>query len=292
MEGDQCCQLSPELAADVSRVKAAVQSKSEDMLIKSKVTKVMQHVQRCTARFNQKPTTSEADNLCTSMYRDLVGSELREELLELCAALGVELHQPHTLLWMLYEYQISSFLRPGLPVDQTRMEDDVELSHSELQTLRYVGGFLVHKLRRRKCSVAQGVARELTDSTDGDQASSDSDDLLEFTKLFVNEMDRGGLTHITDNFFLFLREVEVVVKRSFQNVSETTAENLQSELFQNEVVRSLWEKAASEETEEIFKVVVKYFIDLRMKAYCKTLRFITEAKEKGKNRRSLRKSLS
>ena len=60
--------------------------------------------------------------------------------------------------------EISSFLRQGLQVDQERIEEDVELSHSELQTLRYMGGFFVRKLWRKKSSVAQAVAREFIES--------------------------------------------------------------------------------------------------------------------------------
>ena len=89
-----------------------------ERVVKSQVTKVVQHVEKCMERFNQKPTTPETDHLCTLMYRELVGSEVREEQLALGTTLGVDLHEPNTLLWLMYEYQISSLLRTGLPVDQ------------------------------------------------------------------------------------------------------------------------------------------------------------------------------
>ena len=94
----------------------------------------------------------------------------------------------------------------------SKREVDTPLDQSELQTLRYLGGFLVRCLIR---DADFETAAALRSTIEEDPTQVEKTSLLEYTRGLLDALDRGRLIHINDHFFTMLITMEKLVKSQF-----------------------------------------------------------------------------
>ena len=121
---------------------------------------------------------------------------------------------------MLWQYIIDRYLLylvkerktiQCLPVNETSSED-LRLTAVEEKTLRYVSGYIPYSLLQKYLKLKDGVTSEAILSVIEfwcvDPASS-SKTFLQYTEEWTNKINRGGLINVTDEFYIFIRHVEM-----------------------------------------------------------------------------------
>ena len=121
---------------------------------------------------------------------------------------------------MLWQYIIDRYLlylvkeRKTIqcpPVNETSSED-LRLTAVEEKTLRYVSGYIPYSLLQKYLKLKDGVTSEAILSVIEfwyvDPASS-SKTFLQYTEEWTNKINRGGLINVTDEFYIFIRHVEM-----------------------------------------------------------------------------------
>lgn len=100
-------------------------------------------------------------------------------------------------------------------------EDDLKLSESEQNTLRYVAGYIPYSIKAnlkvKKDSPAKKALLCCLGHWSQDDKNATEMDFLSFTKEWTNIINRGGLFLINDEFFIFIRRVENVARTILNN---------------------------------------------------------------------------
>ena len=121
---------------------------------------------------------------------------------------------------MLWQYIIDRYLLylvkerktiQCVPVNEISSED-LRLTAVEENTLRYVSGYLPYSLRQKYLKLKDGVTnRAILSAIEFwcvDPASS-SKTFLQHTEEWTNRINGGGLINVTDEFYIFIRHVEM-----------------------------------------------------------------------------------
>ena len=119
---------------------------------------------------------------------------------------------------MLWQYIIDRYLLylvkerktiQCLPVNEISSED-LRLTAVEENTLRYVSEYIPYSLRQKYLKLKDGVTSRAILSVIEfwcvDPASS-SKTFLQYTEEWTNKINRGGLINVTDEFYMFIRNV-------------------------------------------------------------------------------------
>ena len=149
----------------------------------------------------------------------------------------------------LIQYR-TRFLFPGT----TKKSVPSKLTENEEQSIRYVAGYIGCSLKKAfkhsKSSEGKAMFHLICQfSAKYDDELEDTwyfNDFLEYTQLWVNHINRGGLQEVNDQFFLLIRSMEFVVRTILDlNFLITYAgEDLRSILFdkiiENGEVTRMW----------------------------------------------------
>ena len=121
---------------------------------------------------------------------------------------------------MLWQYIIDRYLLylvkerktiQCLPVNEISSED-LRPTALEENTLRYVSGYVPYSLRQKYLKLKDGATSRaslsVTEFWCVDPASS-SKTLLQYTEEWTNKINRGALINVTDEFYIFIRHVEM-----------------------------------------------------------------------------------
>ena len=152
-----------------------------------------------------------------------------------------------------------------LPVNEISSED-LRLTAVEENTLRYVSGYIRCSLRQKYLKLKDGVTSRAILSVIEflcvDPASS-SKTFLQYTKEWKEKNNRGGLINVTDEFYVFIRHVEM----SARNILNTNVmkkyggENMQnllmSEFNKNNLIDLYWGSITSRMGKENLKNTLK-----------------------------------
>ena len=175
MKEDPCAQLSVPLMNNITTLHDAVTRNEHYGNLG--ICKLVQCIKKPIENLEGKHSTVNIEKMCSKMYCDLIGNELQSTFKDFLADFGVKFDDVHAFLWLFYESLRKLLLKNTFPTENTETdisenERTPEMTDSELQTLRYVGGFIVHKLRRRQAPLAQGVAKALTESETSEVSTS------------------------------------------------------------------------------------------------------------------------
>lgn len=94
---------------------------------------------------------------------------------------------------------------------------EFQLSESEQQTVRYVGGYIAFSLKKAVKNKTSPEGKALVElikqwgNLDDDATNIDVS-LLNYTKAWVDVVNRGGLFIINNNFYLFIEKIEKVCR--------------------------------------------------------------------------------
>ena len=143
---------------------------------------------------------------------------------------------------------------------------DLVLTHDEENALRYAAGYIPKCLRDRLNHSSHPLKRELmwrlldlTDETD-DTGDDESED-------WINMIDWGGLTHITNKTYTLIKSMEMVLRQCLcitkVKFKEKVMENILKDedvLFNWLMISGEWE---NEEAETLFKMIIELWVTIR-----------------------------
>ena len=156
----------------------------------------------------------------------------------------------NSILKHLIQYR-TRFLFPGT----TKKSVPSKLTENEEQSIRYVAGYIGCSLKKAfkhsKSSEGKAMFHLICQfSAKYDDELEDTwyfNDFLEYTQLWVNHINRGGLQEVNDQFFLLIRSMEFVVRTILDlNFLITYAgEDLRSILFDKIIERLMHKRLVS-----------------------------------------------
>ncbi len=176
-----------------------------------------------------------------------------------------------------------------------------QLSVSEENALRYVGGFIVSKLHRKLTSyISEDICKKLVSAM---TAGSDKATKLDYSKEWTTKQSRGGLIFINDATFLFFRKLEEHV---FHNMPKTTTElrgkdirvPMQVSALQDGELSNKWSNITrgvlpAAVSRDVFKCIVDFYIQIRGHSFASVIveKFKQGEKSHQKGTKGLRSTL-
>lgn len=175
----------------------------------------------------------------------------------------------------------------------------VLLSSTEENALRYTGGYIVSRLKRKaKFADPEEIDSAVTKMTEG----SDKDTRLNYTKEWVNVQSRGGLIIINDVKFLFFAQLEKIV-RKFQPKEESDLRgDIRSAVYENAIVDrtliDLWDQIIGSTLDEsdslkLMQLVIRFYGQIRGFSYARNIveKYKIKMKSNQKGQKGLRSGL-
>ena len=166
---------------------------------------------------------------------------------------------PTSVCNILYQYILDKFLKYALNYRNKQFEkeevminyESTKLGKSEEQTLRYVAGFVLYKLLglvKHKEKPEDKVMEQVLSvwGAKGKFPEHNPMSLFDYTNAWVGKINRGGLYDVLDQFYLFIRTVELLVRRVLNynlivtHAGEDLREVLLSKLLKHEYVQTYW----------------------------------------------------
>ena len=179
------------------------------------------------------------------------------------------------------------------PKEKQIASRDLQLTISEENTLRYVSGYIPYSLRNKykklQPSNAKAALLEAINYWCIDEAS-DERSFLQYTEDWTDKINRGGLIKVTDEFYVFMRHVELSARNILNvNLMKTYGgENIQKllldEFNKNNLIDNCWSsitcRIENESLKNILKSeVLKKWINIRGNAFVKAWVDIVKKKQ-------------
>lgn len=159
-----------------------------------------------------------------------------EDFLNECNISPVEPHLYQHLSVSMFKMMISTFLPTTVPGAATSSESS-ELTYEEMNALRYIGGYIIRSIRKDGMSRFDFLIKR-------EPCSERSEEWLSY-------VDRGGLIHITDNFFQTLCSMELVIREELHGNSTFDKIFLLDRIMDNSDVLFNWTLTISEVDMEV-----------------------------------------
>ena len=152
-----------------------------------------------------------------------------------------------------------------------------ELNDAELNALRYSAGYVPWKLKQKFSKRKDPYCKEYLTCLDRMRESSAEKDVndcvsyMEYTKRWIQLVDRGGLFHISDEVYSFFYEVECLVRKFLFEIVQDTREHSKDEIIDEVAcdggVQFHWSTIAADLDEDASKAllveVVKLWLTIR-----------------------------
>ena len=166
-----------------------------------------------------------------------------------------------------------------------------KITEREENAIRFMAGYIMVKTRKKFPLFEQFYE---TVSGQGDSYMT-VETLHDYTTVWTEQIDRGGLCHVSSGFFRLVLAIEFVC-RKFLDIRNTPGPNLtirmQKEALQNNDVVQLWDTVAepsipAEQSGVLLKFIVKLWINVRVHSFAKKWTDVLE----NAHTKSLRKTL-
>ena len=162
-------------------------------------------------------------------------------------------------------------------------DDNVEIppiTYTEENVLRYVAGNVCrstrNKINRNKNHPQRSKLLIAIQDLEVDRESTSSD----ATSAWMNEIDRGGLFHVSDDTYKLFYCMEMLIRRIFnkenvRNLNAETRDKLIDTIIHDEEMISRWDVLMAEvecnEGNMLLKMLVELYITIRGFSFAKTL---------------------
>lgn len=167
-----------------------------------------------------------------------------------------------------------------------------EISLDDCNVIRYIAGYVVLKMKKKFPHHSSFFDNIVITTYDYISVST----VDEYSRLWVEQVDRGGLCNVSEDFYALLKEIECVC-RHYLDVrvvpSEKVTENISKDVFACAVVSSLWHKITSmqsDSTHDILKAIIKLWTNVRVHSFTKQWSDILQQKA-ANHEKALRKTL-
>ena len=180
-------------------------------------------------------------------YRFSVGDESLMQWVKFLELLHVGNNSEGFVKEILHQYILDKFFQLTLkyrndvlcPKIEESLDDDISpLETSEEQTIRYVAGYILYSVRNsvQNQRSSHGVAILKTFFCWGSKSSSDFEpsSFLDYTEERIEDVNRGSLAVINDDFYIFVRYLEVQARKilNLNFMILYSAENIKLKVFE------------------------------------------------------------
>ena len=151
---------------------------------------------------------------------------------------------------------------------QTPHTEAAELSIRELNVIRYIAGYVVLKLKR-KFPMSTDILDHAVDTT-----FTCTENILtvqDYSRMWTEQVDRGGLYHVHDDFFNLLIEMEYICRRYLDvrvTPSDCISKRIKEDILESTKITNLWSGiTTSDEKNLIFNAIIKLWINIRVHSF-------------------------
>lgn len=146
------------------------------------------------------------------------------------------------------------------------------LSRREENVVRYIAGYVLHKMKRKFPSRS---------SFFGSLQTSFEDRLYEtvqdYTTFWTEQIDRGGLCHANDGFYRLLKEIEYITRKYIDIrivPCEKIIEKIVGDAIGSPQITAIWNRITSNsipavESNKILKAIVSLWCNIRVHSFAK-----------------------
>jgi len=230
------------------------------------------------------------EKVCNKMYNFSVEESIHDKWLKFLQVLDIS--SVPSSRSMLLSYIIDRFYLHSIKYhsmfllgDSTEnvLDSDIRLTSSEENTVRYVAGYipfsLFHKFTNMKVTESTKAALSIIKSWSN--VNGDEKTFLEYTKEWLEEVNRGGLCFVSDDFYIFIRHVEMCARKVLNTkmLKQYGGENIRSlildELNKSTMLDKTWNSVTNRVENKQLKsklrneVFVKW-INIRGNAFVKS----------------------
>jgi hypothetical protein len=141
------------------------------------------------------------------------------------------------------------------------------LSLDEHNTLRYCAGYVLRSLKKRYPTLVPWL-NKLTDAGGSDTGDSFS----EFTKMWVEKVNRGGLILVSDGVYDVFHTMKLVLRAIPKHHKKVEKENVIHVLQADNEIQFNWSIMTSDIDSKTSQDVIKLWITIRCYSYAKDCR--------------------
>ena len=263
---------------------------------------------------DSKSMSSKFESMCTAFHKLSLSSELSNKLVTTLEQTNTRISsQPFFAQYLLTEIYNCLIKKCAecfhSPLDINTVKPDQKLGEKEEQVLRYVAGFICFKLQKffkRSSSVTGTTCANLV-STWHSVPADGSKTFLSFTRKWTDKVNLGGLFQVTDELYLLMRRMELVVKPYLDKPvvehvkqSEHIDSFLSEKVLGNNLVQlslsHLMETVESDNLKSmITNKLVNAYLSVRLTGFVKSYMFIRKQENKQlsrKGEKGLRREIS
>lgn len=179
------------------------------------------------------------------------------------------------------------------------------LTMQEKNAVRYMSGYIAVKLLKkydRRCKNPElqkkwRIFADVLKSMKATQQPGEPDTFLEYTSLWSELIDRGGLYHISDQVFMLMESIESVTRKHLQTCESFSGANvaaiISQDVLADKEITTLWEKIASKYEKysvELLTSVVNLWITITSYSFTKCWTMHFEKRYSKGVRKSLKQS--
>lgn len=184
------------------------------------------------------------------------------------------------------------------PVQQSVATDSSPcISDNEENALRYIAGYILHKVKKRVSASKHALKKELMRGVDYliDKKDSDSG-----SAQWVQSLDRGGLCKVTEEAHTLFYELEILVRKLTGEMmnSDFRREALSAMRKEDDDVMFVWRRITAEmgtpESDYLFARIANLFITIRGNSFATSImeRYKQSARKKVQKSKGMRKKVN
>ena len=178
-------------------------------------------------------------------------------------------------------------------------EEPYLLSQDEGETTWYVVGYIIFSLKNlmngKKSVEAVATRQMLSCWGSNTDMEFDKASLYEYTREWVHHVNRGGLIEVTDDFFLFIKFIELEC-RKILNINflitysgQDFCDQLCSKITNSELLQRDWDLLRKDLNnrllcDKLFHRIVMKWVNIRINAFIKTWMQIMRRESEGINK--------
>ena len=264
----------------------------------------------------------DKESMFNKFYNFSIDEGMLSEWVKMLKCLGIVVQSP-VVLQMTVQFILDKFLQFSLkprnelllPAIKDEINEAIHMEKSEEVSLRYVAGYIIFSLKKsiKSKRSPEGFALHQLLSCWGSREELDKQvKFLEYTKAWVDRVNRGGLLLVSDEFYIFVQGIENEVRKIptihilIGYCSEDVKGIKLEKLNANPFIQNLWDTLTKDVynkqlTEKLKLQIFKKWTNIRINTFVTTYVLIMRRKASrnetsrnkisGKGTSSLRKEL-